>query len=69
MLSKIVVTTTYQPVTDEWIEWYISELKGKVPIDFDLLKTGIPVSFTSKDPSSETSATTTYQLITLQNRA
>jgi hypothetical protein len=62
-IMKITVTTTYEPIDQEWLEWYISQLKkGKVPIDFDAMKKGFPVSFTSKDPTSQTKAITIYTL-------
>jgi hypothetical protein len=60
----LTITTQYEGITDEWLEWYIGRLeKGFDPIHkkmaIELREKGIAV-WSSKDPESDVIATTSY---------
>lgn len=60
---KVVVTTTYKNIDDDWIDWFVKRLKKQdVPIDFDAFERGQKVSFTSKDPTSNATAITKLKI-------
>lgn len=60
---KILVTTVYESVDDEFLNWYVDMLRTKdTPINFDDLRSGHSCTFSSKDPTSKTEAKTTYRI-------
>lgn len=60
---RIVLKTVYENVNEDWLAWYIKNLKqGGVPISFDEFKKGEVCSFSSKDPTGPVVATTSYQV-------
>jgi hypothetical protein len=65
---KFIITTTYEQCDQEFIDWYLERLKneevmpGSMTI-VDELKSANFASFTSKDPSGPTIATTTYEIL------
>lgn len=63
---KIVVTTTYQHVDEEWFDSYMNHLRSGPPevrgIVDHLIKTG-RAAFRTPDPTSKVIGTTTYEVI------
>ncbi len=65
---KIIVTTTYEGVDDEWLNWYCDELeKSGVPHQIRsgrALRKLEPYSFSSNDPTDfRKKATTSYEVV------
>jgi len=65
---KFIVTTTFDNVDTEWLAWYMDRIKneehlpGSVVIVDELVKAGY-AKFSSKDPDSEITATTEYEVV------
>lgn len=63
---KITVTSTYENVDGEWLHWWLNRLMSlpeNEAVAHEIMNKGF-ASYTSKDPSSEVVATTTYKLDT-----
>lgn len=65
---KVVITSVYENVNQEWLDWYISLLKDtpRLPGCRSIaqeLKESDKAMFKSKDPSSEVEATTYYEVV------
>lgn len=61
---KLIIETVYDNIDQDWLDWYCDRLDiAEVPIDISKFKIGLGVSFSSKDPTSEVIATTSYGLI------
>jgi hypothetical protein len=63
MAMKIKIETIYENVTPEWLDWYIENLKNKVPVPIEKLKEGVHLSFSTKDSTSDVIAVTSYELL------
>lgn len=65
---KVIITSTYENVDQEWLDWYLRRLAnenvlpGSTWIASDLKVFG-KAEFSSKDPQSEVVATTKYEVI------
>lgn len=64
---KLVITTTYENASEEWISWYLARLVNQEVLPGSMtiaekLKRDKFASFRSEDPTSDCVATTTYRL-------
>lgn len=65
---KFVITTTYENVDDEWLDWYLKRLKAAEVTPgstgcADTVREDGYAEFSSKDPTSAVIATTSYEVI------
>lgn len=61
---RVIVTSTYENVDSEWLEWWLNRI-AKFPENVEVvreLREGNTAAFSSKDPSSQVVATTTYEV-------
>jgi hypothetical protein len=61
---KVIVTSTYENVNLEWLGWWLNRLETlpeNKAVVRELRETG-SASYSSKDPTSEVTATTTYEV-------
>lgn len=62
---KVIVTSVYENVDQEWLEWWllrIGTLRENERVVREL-REGKVSAFSSKDPSSAVVATTTYEVV------
>lgn len=62
---KLVLTTTYHDIDDEFVEWYIKRLRMAPELDSvaDQLQDFGRAEFKSKDPTSSVHAVTEYVIL------
>ena len=64
---KVVITTTYENVDQEWLDWYLKRLAmsevlpGSMSLTEKIQNDGF-AEFSSKDPESDVVATTKYEV-------
>lgn len=64
---KVIVTSTYENVDQEWLDWWLERLSVHSPLPggreaASTLQSETFSSFSSKDPTSDVIATTTYEI-------
>lgn len=64
---KFIITTTYDRVDDEWLEWYLNRMENEevLPGCREIIKSlrkNLTASFVSHDANSDVVATTNYRI-------
>lgn len=59
---KLIIETVYENITEEWFEWWLSRFPKDDESALALRDGDTYVQYSSKDPTSNVFATTTYRI-------